>query len=332
MSFWDSKAVLKWAKEVLTIEADGIICVRDKLDESFVEAVNLALNCSGRIVTTGIGKSGIIAKKVSATLSSLGTPSFFIHPVEALHGDLGMVLSKDVVIVFSNSGETEEVCNLASLLKGLGIKIIAFTGNRFSTLAKLSDVVIDVSVPREACHLGVAPTASTTSALAMGDALAVVLTRVKNFSLKDFRTFHPNGYIGQRLRVPVAEIMRRGEEIPIVKPDDCLRDVVEEMNRKGLGATLVMSSNILVGIFTDGDLRRAITRWDTQVWEKKAREVMTPSPKFIEIGSFVSDALELMEKHLITVLPVVDNDGSVVGIVHLHDLLGKGKIQFRLTE
>lgn len=325
--------VIDWAKEVLSIEAEALFAVRDRLGKEFIQAVLFIEKCRGRVITTGIGKSGIVARKVAATLSSTGTPAFFLHPSEALHGDLGMVRSEDVLLIISNSGETDEICQVIKVLRPLGIMVITLTGNKHSRIAGLSDVVIDISVPREACPLGLAPTSSTTASLAVGDAIAVVLAKLKNFDSKDFHRFHPGGHLGQRLRVPLREIMRKGDDIPWVNSEDPISEAIEEMNKKGLGATLVRNNiKKLCGIFTDGDLRRAITRWGKTLYERKVLEVMTHQPKTILKDCFVSDALEIMERHLITVLPVVDKKGCVEGIIHLHDLLGKGKIQFTLSE
>lgn len=329
----NSASILDTAITVLTIEAEGICTVRERLGQSFIEAVNILLRCTGRVITSGIGKSGIIARKIAATLSSMGTPSFFLHPVEALHGDLGMVRSEDVIIAISNSGETSELNEMIRVVKPLEIKIIALTGDELSTLAKHSDVVINVAVPREACSFGLAPTASTTATLAIGDALAVVLARKKNFGLEDFRHIHPGGHLGQRLKIPVRDLMRTGGDIPKVFPRSPMKIVIEEMNQKGLGATLVTTrQGELTGIFTDGDLRRAITHWGIRLYEKTVDDVMTPNPKIISQDSAVADALHIMERYLITVLPVVVPGHRVVGILHLHDLLGKGKVQFRLTD
>lgn len=325
--------VIKWAKEVISIEAEALFTVRDRLGKEFIHVISIVEGCRGRIITTGIGKSGIIARKIAATLSSTGTPAFFLHPSEALHGDLGMVRSEDVLLIVSNSGETDEICQVIRILKPLGIKVVALTGNKHSRIATLSDAVIDVSVPREACPLGLAPTSSTTASLAVGDAIAVVLAKLRNFNSRDFHRFHPGGHLGQRLRVPLKEIMRKGDAIPWVDYEDPIPRAIEEMNDKGLGATLVCNKEKkLCGIFTDGDLRRAITKWGKNLYERRVYEVMTHQPKTILDDRFVSDALEIMERYLITVLPVVDERGTVEGIIHLHDLLGKGKIQFTLND
>lgn len=329
----NGSSILELAREVLSIEAEGILAVRERLGRSFEEAVKLLLACKGRVITCGIGKSGIIARKIAATLSSMGTPSFFLHPVEALHGDLGMVRPEDVVVALSNSGETGELNQMIKAIKPLKVQIIALTGAPSSTLARLSDIVIDVAVPREACSFGLAPTTSTTAALAMGDALAVVLAREKNFGLKEFRNIHPGGHLGQRLKIPVRDLMKTGNDIPSVPLGTSMQRVIEEMNAKGLGATLIVNTeNKLLGIFTDGDLRRTITRWGSRLYELIIDEVMTTRPKSISPDAAVAEALQIMEQHLITVLPVVIPGNKVVGILHLHDLLGKGKVQFRLAD
>jgi len=324
--------ILEWAKEALTIEAEGILAVREKIGAEFEKAIELFARCQGRVITTGIGKSGIVARKIAATLSSTGTPAFFLHPVEALHGDLGMVRGEDIILAISNSGETTELFEMIRAVKPLGILVVTLAGNLNSRLARLSDVVIDVGVPREACAFGLAPTASTTAALAVGDALAVVLTRKKNFNINDFRNFHPGGHLGRRLMVPVVQLMKRGENIPKVVVGASMEEVIDEMNRKGLGATLVMDKEgKLMGIFTDGDLRRAITRWGSELYERVIEDVMTRDPKTVTVDSSVADALQIMERFLITVLPVISEQGSVEGILHLHDLLGKGQVEFRIT-
>ncbi len=324
--------VLRWGRDVLSIEAEGILTVRNKLDDNFVKAVDIIFACKGRVITSGIGKSGIIARKIAATLSSTGTPAFFLHPVEALHGDLGMVRSEDVLLTISNSGETVELVEMIKVVKPLGIKIITLTGNPVSSIARISNVVINVGVPREACAFGLAPTTSTTAALATGDAIAVALTRKKDFNEEDFHNYHPGGHLGQRLKVPVVQLMRKGADIPAVVEGAGMENVVGEMNLKGMGATLVVGQDgKLKGIFTDGDLRRAITKWGKDLYSKKIDDVMTSNPKTILVDASVADALQVMERFLITVLPVVDKHGDVVGILHLHDLLGKGQIQFRLS-
>ncbi|AEH45146.1 KpsF/GutQ family protein [Thermodesulfatator indicus DSM 15286] len=320
--------IVKNAQEVFDIEIEGLKEVQQKLGPEFVKAVELILNTRGRVVVTGIGKSGLIGRKIVATLSSTGTPSFFLHPAEALHGDLGMVVVDDILLAISNSGETEEVNKLLPSLKNRGVKIIAFTGNPSSTLAKNADVVIDIGVPREACPLGVAPTASTTATLVMGDALAMVLAKLRNIRLEDFRRNHPGGSLGERLKVAVSQIMLTGEALPLVAPEDTMSQVIEVMDEKRLGCALVVEEGKrLCGIVTDGDLRRALLKYG-DFRNLAVKKVMTPNPKTIEPEALAAEALYLMEKKLITVLPVTDEEKRVVGILHLHDILGKGQFKF----
>ncbi len=321
--------VLNTAREVLDIEIEGLQAVQAKLGPAFVQAVDLILKAPGRVVVTGMGKSGLIGRKIVATLSSTGTPAFFLHPAEALHGDLGMVVPQDVVLAISNSGETEEVNQLLPTLKNRGVKIIAFTGRIESTLGRAADVVVDVGVPREACPLGLAPTASTTAALAVGDALAMVLARLRDLRPEDFRRNHPGGSLGERLKVKVRQIMLTGEALPVSRPHTLMREALPEMNAKRLGCLLVLDEEgRLLGILTDGDLRRAMVQHG-DIRTRRVEELMTPRPKTIFEDQLAADALELMEQNLITVLPVVDAQGRVKGILHLHDILGKG--QFRFT-
>ncbi|HHI97585.1 MAG TPA: KpsF/GutQ family sugar-phosphate isomerase [Thermodesulfatator atlanticus] len=323
----DRQAIIATGKEVLAVEIEGLKAVAAKLGEEFVQAVDLILKARGRVVVTGIGKSGLIGRKIVATLASTGTPSFFLHPAEAMHGDLGMVVPEDVLLAISNSGETEEVNKLLPFLKGRGVKIIAFTGNLQSTLARQADVVVDVGVPREACPLGVAPTASTTATLAMGDALAMVLAKLRNLRLEDFRQNHPGGSLGERLKVQVAQIMLTGEALPLVKQGARMAEVLLEINRKRLGCALVLDEKEdLCGIVTDGDLRRALLKYG-DFRTLPVEKVMTRDPKTISPGALAAEALYVMERNLITVLPVV-TEKKVVGIIHLHDVLGKGQFKF----
>lgn len=316
------------AKEVLRIEAEGISHLRDHVDQSFASAVQWIYEAIGRIIVTGIGKSGIVGRKIVATLSSTGTPALFMHPVEAMHGDLGMVRREDLILALSNSGETDELNIIFPSLKNIGTRTIALTGNLQSTLARFSDLTIYTGVPREACPFGLAPTASTTAMLAMGDALAVALIKLRNFQAQDFHRYHPGGRLGERLQVAVRELMRRGDAIPVVYENTPVSAALGEMNRKGMGATLVFrQTGELLGIFTDGDLRRAINA-SADLIDKTMQQVMSPNPRTIMLDRSVADALEIMEQNLITVLPVVGEDGALQGILHLHDLLGKGKIRF----
>jgi len=324
------KDILERAKEILQIEKLGLEEVSKNLDFSFAQALELILNIKGRVVVTGVGKSGIIGRKISATLSSTGTPSFFLHPVEALHGDLGMVTREDILLALSYSGNTLEVCELASILKKRNIKIISLTGNPESKLAKLSDIVINTKVPREACPFDLAPTTSTTATLALGDALAICLFELKGLNSEDFRKNHPGGSLGERLKVKVKEIMLTDEKIPVVPEGTFLEDAIVEIDRKRLGCVLITNSlGTLIGIITDGDLRRIFLKYKTYS-NLKVEEVMTKNPKVIEENRLASEALEMMEKYLITVLPVINYDQKLVGILHLHDILGKGTFKFTI--
>ncbi|MEZ0329823.1 MAG: KpsF/GutQ family sugar-phosphate isomerase [Dissulfuribacterales bacterium] len=315
------------AKKVIDIEIAALNRVKSRLNAGFCKAVQLILNTKGRLVVTGIGKSGLIGRKISATLSSTGTPSVFLHPVEAMHGDLGMLGQEDCILAISNSGETQELISLLPIFKARSISIIALTGGLNSTLARESHAVIDVGVEREACSLGLAPTASTTAALAVGDALAVVLLELRNFDAHDFRRNHPAGSLGEALRLQVREVMLTGDAIPKVRTGLNIEEILCRMNTGKLGCVLVLNKNDeLVGIITDGDIRRGLLHGSDILFTPVER-LMTKSPKSVPPSALAADALALMERHLITVLPVVEN-GRLVGIVHLHDLLGKGQFKF----
>lgn len=323
-----ARDLVRIAKEVLHIEAEGLLTLMEHVDESFARAVEWIYASTGRVIVTGVGKSGIVGRKIVATLSSTGTPALFLHPVEAMHGDLGMVRSEDIVLALSNSGETDEINFILPSLRAIGTKIVAFTGNLQSTLARHSDLAIFTGVPREACPFGLAPTASSTAMLAMGDALAVALIKKRDFTVGDFRRYHPGGQLGQRLQTHVMEVMRRGDDIPMVPADCPLPQAIRVMSQKGLGAVLVVDERRkLMGILTDGDLRRALER-HTSLVDLQVRQVMSPNPKAVEPDRKVGEAIEIMEKHLVTVLPVLDASRGIVGILHLHDLLGKGQIRF----
>lgn len=316
------------AREVLGIELEGIEAVRNRLGEEFEKAVAMIMDCPSRLVITGIGKSGIIAQKISATLNSTGTPSFFLHPVEALHGDLGMVSSSDVLLAISYSGETAELNTLLANLKSRAVRVIAMTGNPESSLAAGADVVLNVAVPREACPLGLAPTSSTTATLALGDALAVSLLKRKQFKAEDFRRNHPGGSLGERLKIAVDEVMLRGAQIPLVADTVSVTEAISELNDKNLGAVLIVNDdNFLQGILTDGDVRRIILRGE-QLAGLELRKVMTVTPLTIDGGLLAADALSIMQRHEVTVLPVVDKQNRLEGILHLHELLGKGEFRF----
>jgi arabinose-5-phosphate isomerase len=322
------QATVAVAREVLQIEAEGILNLLEHLDKTFATAVEWIYRASGRVIVTGIGKSGIVGRKIVATLSSTGTPALFLHPVEAMHGDLGVVRASDIVLALSYSGETDELNIILPSLRKIGTRIIVFTGNLDSTLVRTSDLAIYTGVPREACPLGLAPTASTTAMLAMGDALAVALIKRRNFQVQDFRRNHPGGHLGERLQIKLSEVMLTGEQIPSVERTSSIGSALAEMDRKGLGATLVLDhGDELVGIFTDGDLRRAL-RQHGDLQGKTIEDVMSRDPACISAEQAVADALELMEQRLITVLPVVDHNHRLQGILHLHDLLGKGEIRF----
>jgi arabinose-5-phosphate isomerase len=320
--------MLNRAKEILALERAGIEEVEKNLDENFLQALDLILSLRGRVAVAGVGKSGIIGRKISATLSSLGTPSFFLHPVEALHGDLGTLTKDDLLIAISYSGKTLEVCELVEIVKRRGIKVIAMTGNPESPLVKLADVALNTKVPREACPLNLAPTTSTTATLALGDALAVCLFELRGLSSEDFRRNHPGGALGERLKVKVKEIMLTDEAIPKVLTGTPLHEAVYILDKKRLGGVIVVDrGNHVLGIFTDGDLRRLITK-TKHLPEVTIDEVMTKKPKLIEENRLAAEALELMERHLITLLPVINEDEKLVGVLHLHDILGKGTFKF----
>ncbi len=322
--------VIEQVKEVLKIEAQAILDLIERVGPEFEKAVQMILESKGRVILTGMGKSGLVGRKIAATLNSTGTPSLFLHPGEALHGDLGMVTQEDIVVAISNSGHTQEIKNILPILKDMGTKIISFTGGLDSPMALESDAVIDVGVEREACPMGLTPTASTTATLAMGDALAVVLINSRRFSSKDFKKFHPGGSLGERLSISIKEVMFTGEKIPMVVLGSKVAPAVKVMDSKGLGAALVVDkSNRLVGIVTDGDLRRALTKRG-DIHDMKVEEIMSASPKTVEEDQMAAEALGIMELYEITLLCIVDRQKRVIGAVHLHDLLGRE--EFRLND
>jgi len=313
------------AKKVLTIEALSIQELKDRINEDFIRAVEIIHNSKGRVVITGIGKSGLVGRKIAATLASTGTPSFFMHPAEASHGDLGMVTEDDVVIAISNSGETEEILRLIPYLKYFNVKIIALTGNPQSTLAKQADVVLDVSVKEEACPFGFIPTASTTVTMAMGDAIAVALIMLNGFKKEDFAVFHPGGSLGRRMLTKVKDLMHTGEEVPVAYPDTLMLDAVLEISSKRLGVVVIVDENKrILGIITDGDVRRGVHRWGKELFELKASQIMTKNPKTINEEELAAVALSTMQKYSITSLVVPANDGTLKGLIHIHDILKKG--------
>lgn len=308
------------ARKVLEIEAKTLKDLIARLDEKFIRAVDLLISCRGRVVVAGMGKSGLVGQKISATLSSTGTPSFFLHPAEALHGDLGRLVRQDVLLALSYSGETEELLRLLDTVKRLDIPLISLVGNIASALAQASDVVIDVGVDQEACPLGLAPTASTTAMLAMGDALAMAVLEKRGFGEEDYAALHPGGGLGVKLR-RVEHVMHRGDQMPTVGPGAPLPDVIYEMSRKGLGHTAVVAKDgRLLGIISDGDLRRVLEREGSRALSLTAQDCMTAWPATVPPKELATKALSLMESRKITSLLVVDAEGKLEGVVHIHDL------------
>lgn len=320
---------LEVAARVLHDEAEAILKLIDRLDTSFEDAVNLISHSSGRVILTGMGKSGHIAKKVSATMASTGTPSFFLHPAEGIHGDLGMVMAQDVIIAYSNSGETGEILNIIPSVKRIGAKMIAVVGNVNSTLAKNSDIVLYAGAEKEADNLGLAPTSSTTAALALGDALAVTLMEKMHFTADNFAVFHPGGSLGRRLLLTVEMVMHKGDNNPVIFENSSIKDALFAMTDKGLGAVSVIDENyMLQGLMTDGDVRRGLEK-GINFLSLPVKEGMTKKPIVITPDKLAAEALHLMEKHVphpITVLPVVDNNGKSVGMIHITDLLRQGVV------
>jgi arabinose-5-phosphate isomerase len=312
-------ADLSLAKKVLQTEAAAILALVDRLDDRFEQAVRILLDCRGRVIVTGMGKSGIICRKVAATLASTGTPAFFLHPAEAVHGDLGVIQGDDVVVALSNSGETDELLRLVETIKRLGARLIAICGNPASKLAQASDVALDCQVTIEACPLNLVPTASTTAALALGDALAMTLLRAKGFKEEDFANLHPGGKIGKRL-MRVEQIMHTGDKLPVVGPTTPMHEVVQEISRKGFGMTCVADHGArLVGVITDGDLRRHIGA-SVNMMERTAADIMTGNPVTVVPGTLAVEVLNVFEQRKITSIVVVGADSRIEGVVHLHDL------------
>jgi arabinose-5-phosphate isomerase len=309
------------AERVLRMEAEAILALIPRLDERFDRAVDLLFNRGGRVIVTGIGKSGLIGRKIAATLASTGTPAYFLHPAEGVHGDLGMVARGDAVLVLSNSGETDELLVILPLLKRLGVPIVLLTGNPSSTLARQSDIVLEAIVAEEACPMNLAPTSSTTAALAMGDALAMALLDRRGLRPEDFAALHPRGHLGWRTLFRVADLMHTGDDVPRVPADTPMKDVIVEMTRKRLGVTTVVEADgRLVGVITDGDLRRAHLRPEPIV-ALRAADVATRSPKTVDPGDLAVKALEIMETFAITSLVIVDAAQRPVGVIHMHDIL-----------
>jgi arabinose-5-phosphate isomerase len=320
----NDKEIIGNGKEVIRIEAAAVANLENSIDEEFVKAVNVIYESKGRVVLSGMGKSGLIARKIVATLNSTGTAAIFLHPTDALHGDLGMVRKEDVVILLSKSGDTEEISNLLPMLKRINVTIIAMCGGRESKLGRGCDIFLNTYVKEEACPYDLAPTASTTASLAMGDALSVSLLRKRNFTAEDFAYFHPGGSLGKRLSLEIKEIMIKGEKIPVVKEDTNFTDAIFEITSKRLGATCVVDNEgTLTGIITDGDLRRLLEK-TFDIKNLKARDVMTRNPKVSKETYLASFALQHMENYKITVLVITDEKNKPVGIVHLHDLINLG--------
>jgi len=316
----DMKTSLATAKRVLRIEAEAIAGMIERLDERFEKAVELLYQCKGRVVVTGLGKSGLIGRKTAATFASIGTPSFFLHAAEALHGDLGMLTDNDVLLAISSSGETEELVELVEAVKRLGIHLITLTANSRSTLASASDIILDIAVKEEACSLNLAPTASTAAAMAMGDALAIALLERRGFKEEDFAALHPGGRLGKKLR-RVESLMHSGEDAPRVLPTAKMPEVIYEMSRKGLGLTAVTEPNgRLLGIVTDGDLRRMMQKSNENVLELTAADCMTRNPTTLPKTELAASALRVMEEKKITSVLIVDGGGRLEGVVHIHDL------------
>jgi arabinose-5-phosphate isomerase len=321
------------AEKVVRIEAEALRALADRLAgpmaDAFHRAIELLYGCTGRVVVSGMGKSGLIARKIAATLTSTGSPALFLHPAEAMHGDLGMVVRGDVVLALSASGETEEILQLLATVKRLSVPLITMTcdqitsgaASEFSTLAQAADVALDCSVANEACNFGLAPTASTTTMLALGDALAVALSERRGFKEEDFANLHPGGKLGKRF-ARVSALMHSGEALPRVEPSTPMGDVIYEMSRKGLGMTTVMEGEKLVGLISDGDLRRLLEHHGKELLEMKAGEGMTRSPRVVDADTLALAALDIMEQKKITSLPVVDASGKLLGVLHLHDLWG----------
>jgi len=318
--------ILNEIRKVIEIEAKEIYALLNKVNEKAVKAVELLYLCKGRVIIVGMGKAGLVGRKFASTLSSTGTPAIFVHPAEAIHGDLGIIEKKDIIILISNSGETEEVLKLIPHFKRFKIKIISLTGNKNSTLAQLSDVVLDVGTTQEACPIGCAPMASTTVTLAMGDALAAALMIKRRFSKKHFAIFHPGGILGKRLLLKVNGLMATGNDVPTVNPDTIFKDVIYEITSKSLGAAFIVNTQrMLVGIFTDGDLRRLMqVSSNGDFLNSPINDIMIKNPVKINKEMLAAEAIQIMEENSITVLPVVDKKNAVVGALHMHSLIRAG--------
>lgn len=322
----DKELIVKNGKQTFEIEIDAMKKAMNSLGDSFAEAVQIILGCKGRVVVIGMGKSGLIGKKIAATLASTGTPAFFMHPAEGMHGDLGMLVKGDVIIGISNSGETEEMKVLLPLIKRLGSKLIAIVGKKDSTLGRESDCILDASIEKEACPLNLAPTASTTVALALGDALAVALVECRGFKAEDFAMFHPSGSLGKRLLTTVSDLMHVGNEVPIIYETDTVEKAVQEINEKRFGCTAIINDKQeLTGIITDGDLRRSLAKYNT-INNLTAKDIMTYNPKMIKKYELAAKALHIMEEYKISSLFIIDDNKNPEGILHFQDLLKYGLV------
>ncbi len=318
----DSELLQRSARYVIETESRAIYAMRERIDENFIRACELMVSCTGRVVVTGMGKSGHISRKIAATLASTGSPAFFMHPAEASHGDLGMITADDVVIALSNSGETDELLMILPVIKRKGVPLIAMSGNANSSLARQADAHLDVSVSREACPLGLAPTASTTAALVMGDALAIALLEARGFTSEDFAASHPAGSLGRRLLVHISDVMHTGAELPKVLSSATASEALMEMTRKNLGLTAIVDEQEnLVGVFTDGDLRRAVDDAEVDLRNTPVLEIMTRGGKTIGSDKLAIEAARMMERHKINALLVVDEQHKLVGALNFHDLL-----------
>ena len=312
------------AKEVIRVEADAVAALSSRIDGTFVEAVELVFECKGRVIVTGVGKSGLVARKIAATLASTGTSAFFIHAAEGLHGDLGVVREEDVILIVTKSGETSEISALIPQLRNIGVKLITITGTLDTSLTRVSDIVLDASVKEEACPHDLAPTASSTAALVMGDALAVALLERRGFTMEDFASIHPGGNLGKKLLTRMEDLMYTGDHLPIMQEDSLFKDVILEMNRKRFGAVCIVDDKgKLKGIITEGDLRREIEKGEA-ILQSKASESMSTKPKVVSAQTLAVDALALLEEFNILQLITVDEDGKPIGMIHLHDLLDAG--------
>jgi len=326
MNQYNKNQIIKLGNQVFDVEIAGLNQLQQRIDAEFVEAISLMMECKGHVVVIGMGKSGHIGNKISATLASTGTPSFFVHPGEASHGDLGIITAGDLVLAISNSGETEEVLTILPLIKRMGVKLISMTGKPQSNLARNSDVHLDVSVSEEACPLGLAPTASTTATLVMGDAVAVTLLELRGFTKEDFAMSHPAGSLGKRLLLGIEDVMRTGDDIPMVHGTARFKDALVEMNQKGLGMTAIVNNgNQVTGVFTDGDLRRTLNQLE-HLQQHTMAELATPNPVLIHHKKMAVEAAQIMEEHKIHSLLVVDDENRLIGALNIHDLLRAGVV------